>query len=87
MRGEVRKRRIVGFAIVHQDFALAADAKMLVGALGRVRHGHEGDVRIGKGIGCFAGKWWMLACLSTLRILQSLLFQLCYQGPYSHVPT
>jgi hypothetical protein len=56
LRGEIWKGRIVDFAIVHQDFALTTDAKMLVGALGRVRHGDEGDVIIGEGGGGFAGK-------------------------------
>jgi hypothetical protein len=69
LRGEVWKGRIVDFAIVHQDFALTADAEMLVGALGGVRHGDEGDVIVGEGSCGFAGKVWMLACLLTLRIL------------------
>lgn len=56
LRGEIWKRRIVDFAIVHQDFALATDAEMLVGALGGVRHGDEGDVIIGEGGGGFAAK-------------------------------
>jgi hypothetical protein len=56
LRGEVWKGRIVDFAVVHQNFALAADAEMLVGALSGVRHGDEGDVIIGEGGGGFAAK-------------------------------
>jgi hypothetical protein len=69
LRREVWEGRIVDFAIVHQDLALTADAEMLVGALGGVRHGDEGDVIVGEGSCGFAGKVWMLACLLTLRIL------------------
>lgn len=38
LRGEVGKGGIVGFAVVHQDLALATNAKMLVSAEGVVGH-------------------------------------------------
>jgi hypothetical protein len=54
--GEVRERGIVGLAVVHQDRVLPADAEVLVGALGGVRHDDEGDVVGGEGGGGFPGE-------------------------------
>lgn len=42
--GEVGEGGVVGLAVVHEDGVLAADAEMLVGALGWVGHDDEGDV-------------------------------------------
>jgi len=59
LRGEVGKGGIVGLAVVHHDSALATNAEMLFGALGRVGHGDKGDVGVGEGLGGFAGRRWM----------------------------
>lgn len=48
--GKIRKGRVVRLAIVHQDFALAANAKVLVSPLGGVGHGYEGDVAISESV-------------------------------------
>jgi hypothetical protein len=47
---QVGKRRIVGLAVVHEDLGLAADAKVLLGALCGVGHGDERDVRVSQGL-------------------------------------
>jgi len=49
LRGEVREGGVVGFAVVHEDGVLAADAEVLLGALGGVGHGDEADVGGGEG--------------------------------------
>jgi hypothetical protein len=45
--GEVGQCRVVGFAVVHEDFGLSAYAEVLFCALGRVGHRDEGDVGVG----------------------------------------
>ena len=54
--GEVGKGGIVGLAVVHQNFALATNAKILIRAFGGIRHGDKGDVVSAKGRGGFAGR-------------------------------
>ena len=49
LRRKIGQRGVISFAVVHDDFGLATDAEVLVGALGGVRHGDEGDVRVGQG--------------------------------------
>jgi hypothetical protein len=55
LRRQIRERRVVAFAVVHEDFALAADAEVLLCALGRVGHRDEGHVGVGEGFGGFPG--------------------------------
>ncbi len=50
LRREVGQGSIVGFAVVHEDLALAADAEMLLAALSRVGHGDEGHMRGGESL-------------------------------------
>lgn len=69
LRREIGKGGIVGLAVVHQDFALATNAEVLVGPLGRVRHGDEGDVGVGEGLRGFARRGWMLALPSNTKLL------------------
>lgn len=54
LRGEVGQGGVVGLAVVHEDGRLPADAEVLVGALGRVRVGDEGDVVCGESSRRFA---------------------------------
>lgn len=51
LRRELGEGSIVRLAVVHQDRTLPADTKVLVGTLGGVWHGNEGDMRGGKGLG------------------------------------
>lgn len=44
LRGEIGQRGVVGFAVVHEDGRLAADAEVFVCSLGGVELGDEGDV-------------------------------------------
>lgn len=44
LRRHVGHGSVVGLAIIHQNLILAAKAKILASALGRVRHGEEGNV-------------------------------------------
>jgi hypothetical protein len=37
--------------VVHEDLALSTDAEVLSSSLSRVRHGDEGDVGVGDGLG------------------------------------
>lgn len=60
LRRQVRQRRVVRLAVEHEDLALAAYAEVLLGALRRVGHGDEGDVRVGQGAGCFAVSWGIM---------------------------
>jgi len=54
LRREIRKSRIIRFAVVHQDLRLASDAQVLVGTLCWVRVGDERDVRVGERLGGLA---------------------------------
>jgi hypothetical protein len=49
LRREFRESSVVLLAVPHQDPVLAADAEVLLGALGRVWHGDEGDMGVGEG--------------------------------------
>ncbi len=54
LRRKVGEGGIIGLAVVHQNLALPTDAEVLLGALGRVRHGDKGDVRVGQGLRCLS---------------------------------
>lgn len=52
---KIREGGVVRLAVVHQDGALAADAEVLVGSLGGVELGDEGDVVRCQSLGGSAG--------------------------------
>lgn len=58
LRRKVGERGVIGLAVVHEDRALAANAEVLVGSLGGIELGDEGDVVGSQSIGGFAR--WLL---------------------------
>lgn len=51
--GQVGERGIVSLAIVHENLALATNAKVLLSPLSRVVHGDERDVGVCESLGGF----------------------------------